>query len=205
MSPNTNFSAGSLLATPISSVPRNSSAQGTRTSFMLPKIGSLPAGCYDSVLVDVTEAVQNGQCVGLDCYHDLVDSKGNQFHVRFRYYAPREVYDLVATLDSYGLTGTLAVALLNLHEDVEIAPKQGISDYLAIVGRSIKAATASTASHSVQQASTSSCVGSPAKKGISLSKMPKKHLGGSHLSSRRSELLEDDDDDFDADLDDMDD
>lgn len=136
MSPNTNFSAGSLLATPISSIPGNSTAQGTHTTFRLPKIGSLPAGCYESVIADVTEAMQSDQVVGIDCFHELTDASGHAYRVRFRFYE-HEVNGLCDTLASYGLTGSLGSVLKGLREIVDVKPKPGNSMYMHIAGRSL--------------------------------------------------------------------
>ena len=205
----TDFSTGSLLATQISSTPDNSSAQGNLTSFTLPKIGSLPIGSYDSIIADVSEAVQNGQVVGIDCFHELTDASGNVYRVRFRFYE-HEVNDLCNTLASYGLSGSLGSLLKGLHEIVDVKPKPGNSMYMHIAGRSLNVGKTPVAMSTVSsgQADTpkESSIAKTKKKGGLVERLQRRPRPQS-VTRQALDLLadEDEDDDFDDFLEDDDD
>lgn len=212
MSPNTNFSAGSLLATPISSIPGNSTAQGTHTTFILPKIGSLPAGCYESVIADVTEAMQSDQVVGIDCFHELTDASGHAYRVRFRFYE-HEVNGLCDTLASYGLAGSLGSVLKGLSEIIDVKPKPGNSMYMHIAGRSLKVmktpvavSTVSSGQADAPKESSAMATTKIKKKGGLVERL-QRHPRPQSVTRQALDLLadEDEDDEFDDFLEDDDD
>ena len=193
--------AGDLLATPIS-VSAAPVQQSSNSTYILPRVGKLPAGNYQSVIYDVTEAVQNGQIVGIDCYHELTDSGGNKYHVRFRYYAPKEVDALAETLASYGLTGSLGSVLMGLQETVTVAPRAGSTTYLAISSRSFQVIQTTTPDSTVDSTTAASL---PTKKKGGLVLRCKRGTRPSMPSQERISLLaddEEDDDEFDDFLDD---
>ena len=209
MSYNNQFSASSLLATTVTATPTTPAQQVATSAFLLPKVTNLPAGHYDSLIIDVAEACQNGQVVGLDCFHQLTDAVGTTYHVRFRHYAPHEVDALVATMCSYGLTGSLGILLQGLQESVDVAPKGGSSAYLSIAHRALQATTqTATASSSVTTqpttatpatgSSTTACPPTPCKGG-GLSSRRKFGSKQPTMSRQKATLLSEDDEDDDDD------
>ena len=171
--------------------------------YVFPTTPNMSAGNYLSEILDIQEVLRlDGSLEALDFYHKLTDGNGNDLYVRFRYYE-KELPGLAQALKNYPAVERWRDTV-GLLEDVAVTPKT-MGNYLRISHRALSATGTTPLHQPAQSIGTTTSAGSPAKKGISLSKMPKKHLGGSQLSSRRSELLEDDDDDFDADLDDMDD
>ena len=183
----------SLLAMPVSA----SAAPVQQSSYVLPQVGKLPVGNYESIIYDVAEATQNGQIVGVDCYHQLTDSSGKQYRVRFRYYAPKEVDALAETLASYGLSGSLGSVLMRLQENVTVAPRAGSTTYLAISSRSLSVPQTTTPNSAVN--STASNSPSARQKG-GLALGSKRGAQSPMPSHQRRELLADDaedDDEFD--------
>ena len=204
--------AGSLLATPVTASSVTSAQQTATPAFKLPTIGNLPIGHYESEIVDVADAVQNGQVVGLDCFHQLTDSSGSTYHMRFRYYAPHEVDALVKAVASYGLSGSLGNLLQGLQESVDVAPKAPPSNYMYIAHRTLQATTQTTAASlptTTQTTTATPATGSFATaspptpcKGVGLSSRRKLGSKQPAMSRQRAALLsEDDADEFDDFLD----
>jgi hypothetical protein len=209
MSTKTKFPAGSLLATSVTASSVTSAQQTAPPVFKTPTTGNLPAGHYDSLITDVADAVQNGQIVGVDCYHELIDSDGTNYRIRFRYYAPREVADLAQKIGSYGLSGSLGSLLQGLQELVDVAPKGGSSGYLSISHRTLQSTTQTTAaslSTTMQPTTATPATGSSAtanalpRKTGGLSSRVK--LGSQHKPSmsQRTLLISEEDDDDEDDL-----
>lgn len=212
MSNNIPFNAGSLLATPVSPAPVAPAQQVATPIFQLPTPGNLPAGHYLSEILKVDDAVQNGQVVGVDCFHQLTDSSGSTYHMRFRYYAPHEVDALVKAVASYGLSGSLGNLLQGLQESVDVAPKAPPSNYMYIAHRTLQATTQTTAASlptttqttTATPATGSSATASPPTpcKGVGLSSRRKLGSKQPTMSRQRTVLLsEDEDDEFDDFLD----
>lgn len=170
---------GSFLNSVISSAPTKSTAS---CPVILPYVNCLPVGSYESKIVEITDAVQNGVLVGIDCTHELIDSNGKVYCVKFRFFAPEDIQHLKATLRSYNLSGTLGSALMGLTESVDIAPRPGSAKYVWIANRSLRVTT-STNTQSLPTP-TSSASSSPHRKGISLSNRAK--LGGGKSLSKRN-------------------
>lgn len=182
MSTTTIFPAGSLLATPVTASSVTPTQQVATSAFLLPTANNLPTGHYESKIVEVNDAVQNGQVVGVDCFHDLTDSYGTNYRVRFRYYAPREVADLAQKIGSYGLSGSLGSLLQGLQESVDVAPKGGSSGYLSISHRTLQATTQTIA---VSSSTTTSPITATPVTGSSTTASPPTPCKGGGLSSRR--------------------
>ena len=208
--------AGSLLATSVTASSVTSAQQTAPPVFKTPTTGNLPAGHYDSLITDVADAVQNGQVVGVDCFHELTDPNGTTYRVRFRYYAPHEVDALVKAVASYGLSGSLGNLLQGLQESVDVVPKAPPSNYMYIAHRTLQATTQTTAaslSTTTQTTTATPATGSSATaspptpcKGVGLSSRRKFGSKQPTMSRQRTVLLsEDEDDEFDDFLDDDDD
>jgi hypothetical protein len=174
--------AGNSLATP---------------QYLYPTKQNLQAGSYDSEIQDVREVLSSdGSLDALDFYHILSDANGRVLHIRFRYYE-KELPALASVFCKYSCIGNWSGAV-GLCETVDVSPK-ATGQYMRISGRSlIKPPTASTLSQAPSGVSTS-CAGSPPKKGVSLSKKHKTLEKSSSLASRNA-LLEDDEDDDDYDF-----
>ena len=206
MSKNNNLTAGSLLATPVTASSVTSAQQTAPPVFKTPTTGNLPAGHYDSLITDVADAVQNGQIVGVDCYHELIDSDGTNYRIRFRYYAPSEVADLAQKIGSYGLSGSLGNLLQGLQESVDVAPKAPSSNYMYIAHRTLQATTQTTAASlpTTTQTTTATPATGSSTTGNALSRKATgftshAKLGNRHkpsTSQRMSLISEDEDDDF---------
>lgn len=156
----------------------------TPSAPITPFASALPAGMYESVLLRVFDAMQNGVCVGVDCIHELTASDGKHYTVRFRVYAPHEFDALLSQFASYGIKGNLDKATIGLQEEVEIAPK-GTGVYVGIVQRTLK-----------ELPGTSTAAKSSKLSRLKASPAP---------SSGRKTLLDDEDDDFEDMLEDGDD
>ena len=122
----------SLLKKQISAPATQASAQA-----VLPYINNLPAGKYSSEIVDVSDAVQNGVIVGIDCIHKLTFENGNITFVKFRFFEPIDTSALIQVLASYGLSGNIGNALMGLKEEVDIAPRPNSARYVYIAHRAI--------------------------------------------------------------------
>jgi hypothetical protein len=202
MSYNNLFPASSLLGTPVVSTPVASAQQNATPTFDLPKIGILPVGHYDSVIVDVAEAIQNGQVVGVDCFHQLTGSSGITYRVRFRHYAPKEVEELVEAVASYGLEGSLGSLLQGLKESVDVAPKGQTSNYMHIAHRTSQLADQTTAPTSpITTTGDAPTIASPPTpcKGGGLSSRRKFGSKQPTMSRQQAILLSEDDEDDDDD------
>ena len=162
---------------------------------ILPLSKNLAVGMYDSTILDVADALQKGECVGVDMTHELVDANGNHFVVRFRYYE-NEVPQLLAAFGDYELDGALNEVAIGLEEEVDIAPK-GRGNYLHIADRRLKAmstTSTTTAQSVISPPTTPPTASAPPKRGL---------LGSKRPISRKAtrNLLTDDDAEFDDFLD----
>ena len=182
MSNNNKQTASSLLAIPVTATPATPAQQIAPSVFKTPTMVNLPSGQYSSQIIDVAVAVQNGQVVGIDCFHQLTDSSGRTYHMRFRYYAPHEVDALVETVASYGLTGSLGSLLQGLQESVDVTPKAPPSNYMYIAHRTLQATTQTTA---VSSTTTTSPTTATPVTGSSTTANPLTSCKGGGLSSRR--------------------
>ena len=178
---NTNPSVSCMASSMISSsIPSSVISSAPITPFA----SALPAGMYESVLLRVFDAMQNGVCVGVDCIHELTASDGKHYTVRFRVYAPHEFDALLSQFASYGINGNLDKATIGLQEEVEIAPK-GTGVYVGIVQRTLKELPGTSTATKSSKLSRSKASPAP--------------------SSGRKTLLDDEDDDFEDILKDDDD
>ena len=178
---NTNPSVSCMASSMISSsIPFSVTSSAPITPFA----SALPAGVYESVLLRVSDAMQNGVCVGVDCIHELTAPDEKHYTVRFRVYAPHEFDALLSQFASYGIKGNLDKATIGLKEEVEIAPK-GTGVYVGIVHRTLKQLPTASAA-------AKPSIGSRSKASVK-------------TSSGRKVLLDDEDDDFEDILEDDDD
>lgn len=164
------------------------SGNGMTPKTLIPFLNAFPAGSYESTVLTVDDALQNGLCVGVDMVHDLTDANGVHYQVRFRYYQG-EVEALLDRMGDYGLNGALNEVAIGLEEEVDIAPK-GRGNYLHIADRRLKSSTARTTASPPATPSTTSAPPSPPKRGLLGSKRP------TVSKPPRNLLAEDDDDDF---------
>ena len=209
LSYNNQFPASSLLAIPVTATPATPAQQIAPSVFKTPTMVNLPSGQYSSQIIDVAVAVQNGQVVGIDCFHQLTDSSGRTYHMRFRYYAPHEVDALVETVASYGLTGSLGALLQGLQESVDVTPKAPPSNYMYIAQRTLHAttltATVSSSTTTLPETYTpidgsSTTASSPTPcKGGGLSSRRKFGSKQPTMSRQKATLLSEDDEDDDDD------
>ena len=132
-------SATSWLSTSISDLAAESLANNL-ADVIMPFADLLPVGSYQSEIVAVAEAMQNGECVGIDCTHLLTNSAGKQYLVKFRLFAPYDIKEVAKTLKSYGLSGDMESALVGLKESLEIAPRPNSAKYVFISDRNMQTA-----------------------------------------------------------------
>lgn len=189
-----NATATSFLQTVIP-VSANSASLPTA---ILPYVGNLAIGQYESEIVAVDDAIQNDALVGIDCIHQLTDSNGKVITVKFRFFAPTEVDTLKKILSSYGMTGNLGSALLGLKETVDINHRPKSSRYLYISSRMLYTSSASTNSGASANSPSQSSTQSNRTGSYIVSKHSHTPLKSS-LASKRATLLQDNEDDEDDD------
>lgn len=159
---------------------------------ILPYINNLPAGKYTSEIVDVAEAVQKGDVVGIDCTHKLTNADGNIWLVKFRFFDPIDTENLIQVLASYGLSGNIGSALMGLRETVDIAPRPNSVRYMYIAERKQFSESESSFSSSVSSTSTLS----PKRGGLS-SRLSRR--SNKPTQTARQTLISDIDDEDDSD------
>lgn len=163
---------------------------------ILPLPKNLAVGMYDSTILDVADAFQKGECVGVDMTHELVDANGNHFVVRFRYYE-NEMPQLLDKFGEYGLDGALNKVAVGVQEEVDVAPKV-YGNYMHIANRHLKSmsTTSSTTAQPVASTpatpSTTSAPPPPPKRGILGSNRPTPRP-----NTKQNLLADDEDDEFD--------
>lgn len=152
--------------------------QTSAQAVILPLVENLPSGQYESEIVDVRLAIQNGVAIGIDCTNKLTSSNGKSLLVRFRYFAPTDTDSLKRVLSSYGLTGKLGSALMGLKENVAIAPRPNSTRYMHIAQRAILNASSSVTS-AISNVPPSTSTTKPTVKN---------RIGNSYIGSKRVSL-----------------
>ena len=138
-------------------------------SYELPTPNNLGAGTYNSRIKDIEVFDSSSKITAVDCYHELENSKGEVFYIRFRFFAERGgVKELISVFRKYGFVNFSEA--IDIEEVVEIKNKEN-SSYLAIVSRNKK------------------------KKGGSLSEALRKSKG----KVATTKVVDDTDDDFEED------
>lgn len=179
-------SATSWLSTSISDLASESLANNL-ADVIMPFADLLPVGSYQSEIVAVTDAVQNGECVGIDCTHLLTNGAGKQYLVKFRLFAPHDIKELAKTLKSYGFSGDMKSALVGLKELLEIAPRPNSAKYVYISCRS----------KAEQSTNESSSQDKPPRKkgGLITSRRASPHSSYSSTAKSKNMLYEEDEED----------
>lgn len=107
---------------------------------IIPRKGNLDAGNYDSDIKKI-EAVYdaNGNIVAIDFFHELMRPDSSKILVRFRYYYPSEIPQILDIFASYGIQGSLENAT-GTKERIEVAEAEN-SSYMKISDRKLKPKT----------------------------------------------------------------
>ena len=167
-------------------------------TYIRPLTQNLTSGIYISEITDVKAVTDiNGNLDAFDFYHKLVDSSGNVFYVRFRFYK-KELPALSTSLKQYPKV-KIWKDTIGLQEHVTIAPKQ-TGDYMHISERKICSVNITSASSNASVTNAQ-----PSKRGGLSSRLGNRCNKSVKTASKTLifEDTEDVDDDFDDDFDDF--
>lgn len=102
-------------------------------SYELPTHNNLDEGIYASRIKDIEVIKADSKMTAVDCYHELEDSKGDVFYIRFRFFDERGgVKELVSVFRKYGFANFADA--IGVEETVTVAHKAN-SSYLYISSR----------------------------------------------------------------------
>ena len=102
-------------------------------TFDLPTAENLNIGLYKSKIKDIEVVESDGVMTAIDCFHQLEDSEGKVYNIRFRFFVKGGgVKDLSIVFRKYGFKNFNEA--VGAEEDVEVTKKKN-SSYLSISSR----------------------------------------------------------------------